>query len=127
MDFITEDFAITKGCLALENVSEEVDVFYLYCFLKAKEPYLKSLSRGCCIKHLRKTRIEKIAISYPNLEEQRRIVSILKDFSRYINIAEEELQRLKELNLQWRKTILKSLIRKPNNYELIDSLQRKEL
>ena len=127
VDFINEDFAITKGCVALENISEEVDVYYLYCFLKAREPYIKSLSRGCCIKHLRKSELEKIVISYPNLEEQRRIVSILKDFSRYINIAEEELQRLEKLYPQLRKTILKSLIRKTNNYELIHSLQRKEL
>lgn len=127
VDFISEDFAITKGCVALENISEEVDVYYLYCFLKAREPYIKRLGIGCCIKGIREEEIEKLVVAYPNLEEQRRIVTILNDFSRIISSSEEEIERLQKLHLQMRRTIFKTLLEKTNAYKLIDSLPKKEL
>lgn len=127
VDFITEDFAITKGCVALENISEEVDVGYLYCFLKAREPYIKSLRKGCTIQGIRKTEIEKLVVTYPNLEEQRKIVTIISDFSKVISKSKEEIERLEELNLQMRRTIFKTLLGKANAYKVIDSCQIKEL
>lgn len=124
VDFINEDFAITKGCVALENISEEVDVCYLYCFLKAREPYIKSLRMGVTIQGIRKTEIEKLVISYPNLEEQRKITLIFKDFSRIINKTEEGFKRISKLSSQMRERIFKSLLEKVNNYKVIDSHQR---
>lgn len=106
VDFIDEDFAITKGCLALENVSKEVDTFYLYLFLKVIEPKIKSLARGVCIEHLKKSEVEKIVISYPDLEEQRRIIEVLSNFNKVIVTAEKEAERLKYLYRQMRRTLL---------------------
>lgn len=124
VDFINEDFAITNGCMALENISEEVDVSYLYCFLKAREPYIKSLRMGYTIQGIRKEKIEKLVISYPNLEEQKRIVPVLSGFSKIISKSEEEVERFKNLNIQMRERIFKSLLEKVNNYKVIDSHQR---
>ena len=67
---------------------------YLYFFLKSRQEYIYSLSRGCGIKHIYSSDIAPFEIELVDIQTQKEIVSILDNVTSLISMRKEQLEKL---------------------------------
>ena len=72
--FLGKDMCLHDGFLFLENVSNKVDLLYIYYFLLCKREYLLSQGNGSVFTNLKKEILENTDINLPSLENQKHIV-----------------------------------------------------
>jgi type I restriction enzyme, S subunit len=94
-------FASDCSTVLPKDVSH-IDVRYAYKYLKFKEPYIQAeLRQGAAQPHVYARDLERLPITFPPLEEQRRIVAILEEafegLARARTHAEANLQNAREL------------------------------
>lgn len=90
---ISEPFSYVNGnAMALDDLSPEVDLRYLYFYLLARG--LSDTITGSAQPQIVRQSLEKVVIDYPPLEEQRSITSALDKVSDLIAKRREQLDKL---------------------------------
>lgn len=67
---------------------------YLYYFLKSRQEYLYSLSRGCGVPHVYSADIAPFEIELVDIQTQKDIVAILDKVTSLISMRKEQLEKL---------------------------------
>lgn len=89
VSFWNQPIFVTDGFILETN--DELNIKYLYYFLKSIQESLHQSKRGGGVPHVRGKEIMKIVIPVPSLMKQGRIVSILDRFDTLINDLKEGL------------------------------------
>lgn len=90
---ICEPFSYVNGnAMALDNLSSEVDLRYLYYYLLARG--LSDTITGSAQPQIVRQSLEKVVIDYPRLEEQRRIAALLDKVSDLIAKRRAQMDKL---------------------------------
>lgn len=90
---ICEPFSYVNGnAMALDNLSPEVDLKYLYYYLLARG--LSDTITGSAQPQIVRQSLEKVIVDYPILEEQRRIATVLDKVSDLIAKRRAQLDKL---------------------------------
>lgn len=93
---ICEPFSYVNGnAMALDDLSSEVDLRYLYYYLLARG--LSDTITGSAQPQIVRQSLEKVVIDYPPLDEQRRIAAVLDKVSDLIAKRRAQLDKLDEL------------------------------
>lgn len=93
---ICEPFSYVNGnAMALDNLSPEIDLHYLYYYLMTRG--LSDAITGSAQPQIVRQSLQKVEISYPSLDEQRRIAAVLDKVSDMIAKRREQLDKLDEL------------------------------
>ncbi len=77
LHYASEPFATSTDCYVIEAKELNVDVKYVYYYLKNNFQILEDGFKGAGLKHISKDYLSNIMIEYPDIEEQQRIVKIL--------------------------------------------------
>ena len=77
LHYASEPFATSTDCYVIETKELNVDVKYVYYYLKNNFQILEDGFKGAGLKHISKDYLSNIMIEYPDIEEQQRIVNIL--------------------------------------------------
>ena len=77
--------------------NENINIKYVYYFLKQQEPYFQKLGSKMQMPQIALPDTEKFKIPLPSLSEQQRIASILDKFDTLVNSISEGLPREIEL------------------------------
>ena len=90
--YITNKSYISNSSYILNNIIKEIDVKYLYYYLKINENKLKKLSKGSVVLGINKNDLgEKIIIPIIQLEDQITISNTLHDmYNIYNNLIEKK-------------------------------------
>lgn len=93
---ICEPFSYVNGnAMALDDLSSEVDLKYLYYYLLTRG--LSDTITGSAQPQIVRQSLQKVEVFYPQLDEQRRISSVLDKVSGLIAKRREQLDKLDEL------------------------------
>ena len=117
---ILKEDAITNqqiNSLILKN--KNVDLLYLYFYLKTIKNNLESIASSTTVKIINKSSFEKIEISVHNLEIQKKISKKLELLENNIDFRKNQLNYLKELN--------KSLFTKYSKNKKVVNLELEEI
>ena len=117
---ILKEDAITnqqRNSLIVKN--KNVDLLYLYFYLKTIKNNLESIASSTTVKIINKSSFEKIEISLPNLEIQKKISKKLELLENNIDFRKNQLNYLKELN--------KSLFTKYSKNKKVVNLELEEI
>lgn len=77
LHYASEPFATSTDCYVIEAKELNVDVKYVYYYLKNNFQILEDGFKGAGLKHISKDYLSNIMIEYPDIEDQKRIVKIL--------------------------------------------------
>ena len=93
---ISEPYSyITGNAMCLDDLSDDVDLKYLFHFLKGRN--MSDVISGTAQPQITKTNLEKLEIPLPTLSEQKAIVAKLDRAQRLIDIDREMLAKYDEL------------------------------
>ncbi len=87
INFNSERFWCGGDCFALKNLSPQVDVAYLFHYLKGQQHRMMALRTGSGIPHVYRSDIEAFPVVLPDLATQAAI-------ARYLNALREEIDLL---------------------------------
>jgi type I restriction enzyme S subunit len=82
-----ENFWCGGHCYALMNLAKDVDVHYLFHYLKGRQARLMALRVGSGLPNIQKSDIEAFPVILPSLDRQAAI-------ARYLNTLREEISTL---------------------------------
>jgi type I restriction enzyme S subunit len=77
LHFADGRFGVSTDCFVASSQQEEVNIKYTFYYLKHNFYVLERGFKGAGLEHIGKPYIENIAISYPELEIQNKIVAVL--------------------------------------------------
>ena len=90
---ICEPFSYVNGnAMALDNLSGEVDLSYLFYYLSARG--LSDVITGSAQPQIVRESLKKVEIAYPSLDEQRKIAAVLDEVSDLITKRRQQLDKL---------------------------------
>ena len=93
---ICEPYSYVNGnAMALDNLTGEVDIKYLYYFLLNRG--FDDVITGSAQPQIVRQSLQKVSVTYPDLEKQAEIVSTLEKISMLITMRKEQLAQLDEL------------------------------
>ena len=93
---ICEPFSYVNGnAMALDNLSEEIDIRYLYYYLSSRG--LSDVITGSAQPQIVRQSLAKVKVMYPPLDEQRKIAAILDKVSDLTAKRRHQLDKLDEL------------------------------
>ena len=93
---ICESFSYVNGnAMALDNLSEEIDIRYLYYYLLSRG--LSDVITGSAQPQIVRRSLAKVKVMYPPLDEQRKIAAVLDKVSSLIVKRKQQLDKLDEL------------------------------
>lgn len=93
---ICESFSYVNGnAMALDNLSEEIDIRYLYYYLLSRG--LSDVITGSAQPQIVRQSLAKVKVMYPPLDEQRKIAVVLDKVSNLIAKRRQQLDKLDEL------------------------------
>ena len=98
LGILKEDSITNQQINSLILKNENVDLLYLYFYLKTIKNNLESIASSTTVKIINKSSFEKIEISLPNLEIQKKISKKLELLENNIDFRKNQLNYLKELN-----------------------------
>lgn len=127
--YCDEKFATSTDCFVVEKQYSEIDVKYVYYFLKTNFQILENGFKGAALKHVSKKYISNIRIPLLSLDDQRKIAQYLsqieriKDDRKYsITLLESFLKNtflemiiFNEDAENWEKSIIEKLLLKQKN------------
>ena len=117
---ILKDDAITNQQInSLILKDKNIDLLYLYFYLKTTKNNLESIASSTTVKIINKSSFEKIEISLPNLEIQKKLSKKLELLENNIDFRKNQLNYLKELN--------KSLFTKYSKNKKVVNLELEEI
>jgi type I restriction enzyme S subunit len=97
--FLGKEGILSSTMAKLTTKSDTIDKRFLYHFLKAKQDYLQSLTRGTGIPHVDRTIFENLVLFVPPTTEQKEIATVLSTVDDAIQKTDEiivKTERLKE-------------------------------
>lgn len=103
VNFNTEKFWSGGHCYYLTNISENVDNYYLYSYLKFKEEFIMRLRVGSGLPNIQKGDIENIKIQIVSKDNQNKISNLLLSVDKKIDsiqIQKESFENFKQGLLQ---------------------------
>lgn len=112
--FNSERFWCGGDCFALKNLSPEVDVSYLFHYLKGQQHRMMALRTGSGIPHVYRSDIEAFPVVLPDLVTQTTIARYLNALRQEIDLLGQSVAALKTqkrglmqklLTGQWRLTV----------------------
>lgn len=74
--------------------NNQLFIKYIYYFLKSRQEYLYTLSRGCGIPHIYISDVEPFEIILVDIQTQKEIVAVLDKVSLLISMRKEQLEKL---------------------------------
>ena len=93
---ICEPYSYVNGnAMALDNLSEEIDIHYLYYYLLNRG--LNDTITGTAQPQIVRQSLQKVYVEYPELEVQYQIVNKLNQVTNLINKRKKQLKKLDEL------------------------------
>lgn len=93
---ICESFSYVNGnAMALDNLSEEIDIRYLYYYLLSRG--LSDVITGSAQPQIVRQSLAKVKVMYPSLDEQCKIAAVLDKVSDLIAKRRTQLDKLDEL------------------------------
>ena len=93
---ICEPYSYVNGnAMALDNLSEEIDIHYLYYYLLNRG--LKDTITGTAQPQIVRQSLQKVYVEYPELEVQCQIVNKLNHVTNLINKRKKQLEKLDKL------------------------------
>lgn len=93
---ICEPFSYVNGnAMALDNLSDEIDIQFLYYYLLSRG--LSDVITGSAQPQIVRQSLVKIKVTYPPLDEQRKIAALLDKVSDLIAKRRQQLDKLDEL------------------------------
>ena len=93
---ICEPFSYVNGnAMALDNLSEEIDIRYLYYYLLSRG--LSDVITGSAQPQIVRQSLAKVKVMYPPLDEQCKIAAVLDKVSDLIAKRKQQLDKLDEL------------------------------
>lgn len=95
--YINGKFSVSTDCVVAIATDTEINVKYVYYFLKSNIHLLERGFRGAGLKHISKSYIDSIDIVYPDIEEQNRIVTILDKIHSLVETREKTINGLESL------------------------------
>ncbi|MBE0507611.1 MAG: restriction endonuclease subunit S [Marinospirillum sp.] len=107
---ITKDFVAINQDLKGLLIKGNIDVKYLFYWLKSQAEYIKSVGTGATVKGVRLDFIKKLSCPLPTPNEQKRIVDKLDALLTCIDTAIEHLQESIKLADALFKSTLSSLV-----------------
>ena len=119
LGILKEDSITNQQINSLILKNENVDLLYLYFYLKTTKNNLEATASSTTVKIINKSSFEKIEISLPNLEIQKKISKKLELLENNIDFRKNQLNYLKELN--------KSLFTKYSKNKKVVNLELEEI
>lgn len=106
---LEEEATFNQGCKGLipKNFKEILPEFYFH-YLSSKKQMLQNLSGGSTFKELSKDRLEKFAIPYLPIEEQRAVVGVLGVVDSAVGLVDEVIAKTERL----KKGLMQELLTK---------------
>jgi type I restriction enzyme S subunit len=95
VNFNTERFWSGGHCYSLLNIKKNIDIHYLYFYLKLHEPKLMKLRVGSGLPNIQKKDVDKFAVACPSLPEQLKIGLSLTLAQQEINILKQLIKKYK--------------------------------
>lgn len=93
---ICQPYSYVNGnAMALDNLSDDVDIKYLYCFLLNRG--LSDVITGSAQPQIVRQSLDKVIVEYPALNEQKEIASNLNHIEELISFRTSQLSILDEL------------------------------
>ena len=86
---------VTGNAMALDDLSDEVDIRYLYYFLRGYD--FKNIISGSAQPQITRQGLQKLIVKYPNLETQKKIVEALDKAQDLIDARKEQIRLMDEL------------------------------
>lgn len=97
LHYCNEAFATSTDCFVLTKEDENIDLKYVYYYLKSNMRLLDDGFKGAGLKHISKKYVSNIKIPIQPLENQRKISTILTQIEALIQKREESIKLLDEL------------------------------
>lgn len=93
---ISKPFSYINGnAMALDNLDEDIDIKYLYYYLKNRG--LKDTISGSAQPQITRIGLANVKINYPNIETQKKIVGVLDKTQELIDKRKEQIKAMDEL------------------------------
>lgn len=93
---ICKPFSYINGnAMALDDLSDEIDIKYLYYFLLSRG--LSDTITGSAQPQIVRQSLKNVRVIYPNLDAQKRIIYVLGKADELLSIREQQLAKLDEL------------------------------
>lgn len=89
----------------VHNICENIDLYYLYHYLKYQEKKIMRLRVGSGLPNIQKSTISKFIVEYPKMNLQKEISSSFEDVDNKIVLLEKKLENLK----QFKKGLLQQM------------------
>jgi len=117
--FNTQKFWCGGHCYALLNISKNINVKYLYFFLKAHEKHLMSLRVGSGLPNIQKKDVQNLNVFYPFLDQQETIASILNTSQQEIELSKKQLEAYRKQKRGLMQKLLTGQWRVKTNTEVV--------
>lgn len=95
--YCNEKFATSTDCFVVNKDSENIDVKYVYYYLKSNMKILEDGFKGAGLKHISKKYISEIKIPLLPLQDQQKIAQQLSQIEELISKREKSINLLDEL------------------------------
>lgn len=95
--YCNQKFATSTDCFVVNQDSEDIDVKYVYYYLKSNIKILEDGFKGAGLKHISKKYISEIKIPLLSLQDQQKIAQLLTQIEAIINKREKSIKLLDEL------------------------------
>lgn len=95
--YCNEKFATSTDCFVVNKDNEDIDLKYVYYYLKSNIKLLEDGFKGAGLKHISKKYISEIKIPLLPLEEQQKIAQLLSTIEELVNKREKSIILLDEL------------------------------
>ena len=109
--YCNQKFATSTDCFVVNQDSEDIDVKYVYYYLKSNIKILEDGFKGAGLKHISKKYISEIKIPLLALQDQQKIAGLLSQIEELINKREESIKLLDELT---KSTFLEMFLSSPD-------------
>ncbi len=114
--YCNQKFATSTDCFVVNKDSEDIDVKYVYYYLKSNIKILEDGFKGAGLKHISKKYISEIKIPLLSLQDQKKIAEILSQIENLINKREESIKLLQELT----KSTFLDMFGKAHTFNIIE-------
>jgi len=95
--YIKQPFSTSTDCFVLTPIDENIDLKYVYYYLKSNIRLLEDGFKGVGLKHISKKYLSNIKIPIQSLENQRKISAFLTRLEKLIEKRQESIKLLDEL------------------------------
>lgn len=115
--YCNQKFATSTDCFVVNQDSEDIDVKYVYYYLKSNIKILEDGFKGAGLKHISKKYISEIKIPLLPLQDQQKIAKLLSQIEKLIKKREESIKLLDELTKSTFLDMFESILtnKKPEN------------